>query len=217
MLLAYLASLPSVSDAEVRVQTLLTAHHGVDSGSPAPARVAEAAVAVEDRRFYLHHGLDSVGLARAAWDLVTTGSPHGGATITEQLAQALYEPNASGLMAHLAKAGLALKLEHRYTKAQILEMYLNAVYYGDGQWGIVQASRTYFGKDPNRLTWAEASMLAGLPNAPSAYDPARHYALARARERLVLIALVRYGTLTEKQAAAIDAQAPRLVAGVSRP
>lgn len=211
---AYLTSLPSVGDAQARVAMLLAAHQGVDSGMPAPRRIAEAAVAVEDRRFYLHHGIDTLGLVRAGWYLITTGSPHGGATITEQLAQALYLPSDHGLASHLEKAGLALKLEQRFTKAQILAMYLNAVYYGDGQWGIVQASETYFGVAPNDLTWAQASLLAGLPNAPSAYDPLHHYALARRRQRLVLIALVNTGILSRAEAAAIDAQPPRLSASV---
>ena len=92
-------------------------------------------------------------------------------------------------------------------------MYLNSVYYGDGQWGIVQASHTFFGVAPTALSWGEASMLAGLPNAPSAYDPLHHYALARERQRLVLIALVNNGTLSRAAAAATYAQPPHLAAG----
>jgi membrane peptidoglycan carboxypeptidase len=210
---AYLASLPSVGDAETRVAALLAAQGGVAAPMPPPSKVAQAAIAVEDHRFYRHHGIDSLGLLRAGWDLVTTGSPHGGATITEQLAQVLYEPNDNSARAHLKKAGLAIKLEQRYTKDQILSMYLNAVYYGDSQWGIVQASYTYFGVAPAALTWGEASMLAGLPNAPSAYNPLQHFDLARARQRLVLIALVNNGTLTQAAAAAIYAQPPLLATG----
>lgn len=210
---AFLMALPSVDAAEARVAVRLAGHGGIAVAIP-PTRVAEAAVAVEDRRFYLHHGLDSLGLLRAGWDLVTTGSPQGGATITEQLAQMLYVPNDDSVRAHLRKVGLAIKLERRYSKTQILTMYLNAAYYGDGQWGIVQASRTFFGVAPDALSWGEASMLAGLPNAPSAYDPLHHYDLARQRQRLVLIALVRHGTLTQAAAAAIYAQPPVLVGGV---
>jgi membrane peptidoglycan carboxypeptidase len=208
---AYLATLPSVAGAQARVQALLAQHGGLPVSTP-PIRVAAATVAVEDRRFYLHHGLDTLGLLRAGWDVVTTGSPHGGATITEQLAQALYVPTDDSLWSHLEKAGLAVKLERRYTKQAILTMYLNAVYYGDGQWGIAQASRAYFGVAPTALSWGAASMLAGLPNAPSAYDPLHHYALARQRERVVLIALVNAGALTQAAAAAIDAQPPPLAA-----
>ena len=209
---SYLGSLPSVADAPLRVAALLAQHGGLPVAAP-PARVAAATVAVEDRRFYLHHGIDSLGLLRAGWDVVTTGSPHGGATITEQLAQALYVPADDSLWSHLEKAGLAVKLERRYSKQAILTMYLNSVYYGDGQWGIAQASRTYFGVAPSALSWGAASMLAGLPNAPSAYDPLHHYALARERERVVLIALVRNVTLSQARAAAIYAQPPRLATG----
>ena len=211
---AFLATLPSVGDAESRVATVLARHGGVAVTLPPPTRIAEATVAVEDHRFYVHHGLDSLGLLRAGWDLLTTGSPHGGATITEQLAQVLYEPNANSARAHLRKAGLAIKLEQRYSKAEILTMYLNSVYYGAGQWGIVQASRTYFGVAPVALTWAEASMLAGLPNAPSAYDPVHHYDLARQRQRLVLVAPVSDGALSPAVAAAIYAQPPPVVSGI---
>jgi membrane peptidoglycan carboxypeptidase len=209
----YLASLPSVSDAGARVAALLAEHGGVAVATPLPTRVTEATIAVEDHRYYLHHGIDSLGLLRAGWYLITTGSPHGGATITEQLAQLLYEPNADSVRAHIRKAGLAIKLERRYSKTEILTMYLNAAYYGDGQWGVVQASRTYFGVSPDALSWAEASMVAGLPNAPSAYNPLQHYDLARQRQRLVLIALVDNGTLTPSTASAIFAQPPPLATG----
>ncbi len=81
-------------------------------------------------------------------------------------------------------------------------MYLNSIYYGDGQWGVAQASHTYFGRSPQALTWAQASLLAGLPQAPSAYDPTRHITLARARQRQVLAALVRAGVLSRQAAIA---------------
>jgi membrane peptidoglycan carboxypeptidase len=205
---AYLASLPSVDDAEGRVTAQLAQHGGSGISLPPHSRIREAAVAVEDRRFYQHHGLDSLGLMRAAWDLVTTGSPHGGATITEQLAEALYGPKDNSVATHLRKAGLAVKLEQRFTKDQILDMYLNAVYYGDGQWGIAQASQTYFDVPPTALSWGEAALLAGLPNAPSAYDPLHHYDLARRRQRLVLVALVANGTLSPAEASAIYDRPP---------
>lgn len=208
---AYLAVLPSVDDAEARVTALLAQHGGVAVALPPHSRIEEAAVAVEDHRFYRHHGLDSLGLIRAAWDLLTTGSPHGGATITEQLAEVLYGPKDNSAGAHLRKAGLAIKLEQRFTKDQILGMYLNAVYYGDGQWGIVQASHAYFNVASTALSWGEAAMLAGLPNAPSAYDPLHHYNLARQRQRLVLVALVANGTLSPAEASAVYNQPPPVV------
>lgn len=208
--LLFLATLPSAADAPARTAAILAAHHGVAANLSPDTKVAEAVVAVEDRRFYQHHGIDSLGLFRAGWYLLTSGSPHGGATITEQLAQALYVPDDGSVGAELRKMGMALKLEQRFGKAQILRMYLDAVYFGDGQWGVAQASRAYFGTTPAALTWGEAALLAGLPNAPTAYDPTRHYALSRQRERLVLIAMVRDGLLTGVEADAIYAQPPRV-------
>lgn len=206
----FLAALPSVADAPARTAAILASHHGVAAHLPPDAKVAEAVVAVEDHRFYQHHGVDSLGLVRAGWDLLTAGSPHGGATITEQLAQALYVPDDGHIGTELRKMGMAIKLERRFAKRQILAMYLDAIYFGDGQWGVAQASRAYFGAAPGALTWGEATLLAGLPNAPSAYDPTRHYALSRQRQRQVLIALVADGLLTSAEADAIYARPPRI-------
>lgn len=202
----YLTSLPSVDDAEARVAALLRLHHGADTGLPSPHKVGQAAVAVEDERFYAHHGIDSLGLVRATWTTLTSHSVEGGSTITQQLAKALYVNDDHTIRTKLPLLGMAVKLEERYSKAQILEMYLNAIYYGNGQWGIAQASQGYFGKAPMALDWAEASLLAGLPQAPSAYDPTRHFALARGRQRHVLDRLVSTGVLSRSQADAAYAE-----------
>jgi membrane peptidoglycan carboxypeptidase len=205
--LLYLQSLPDVGDAQARVQAILAAHHGVAAGLPVPARVGRAIVAVEDARFYSNHGIDVLSVLHGAWGYVTTGSTQvAGATISEQLAKALYVPAPTTLAQKLEIPGLAFKLNQRYSKAEILDMYLNVIYYGDEQWGIVQASQAYFGKPPQDLDWAEASLLAGLPNAPSAYDPTRHFALAKARQRHVLDRLVATGALSAAQAAAAAAE-----------
>ncbi len=206
-----LAVLPDVGDAEARVAGVLRAHEGSDTGMPLPGKVAQSVVSIEDRRFYVNHGIDPVSLVRVAWSTLTTGSPQGGATISQQLAKVLYVDDDHTLGAKLLTAGLAVKLELRYSKAEVLEMYLNAVYYGDGHWGIAQASRGYFGKSPEALDWAEASLLAGLLQAPSAYDPTRHFDLARQRQQNVLAALVRDGVLTQTQAGASYAERIDLV------
>jgi penicillin-binding protein 1A len=129
------------------------------------------------------------------------GRDAGGSTIAQQLAKGLYLDGAQGPLATARAIGLAFKLEHRFAKARILAMYLDSVYFGHGFWGIDAASRGYFGVPPQELTWGEASLLAGLPQAPSADDPVRHFAAARARQREVLRRLVATRALTPGQAA----------------
>jgi len=208
---AYLASLPSVGDAEQRVAAILREHHGVAVGLPPPQKVGQAIVAVEDQRFYTNHGIDVLSSLHFVWGYVTTGSTQeGGATITEQLAKALYVRDPTTLPGKIEMVGLALKLDQRYSKAQILQMYLNAIYYGHQAYGIAQASETYFHTTPDKLNWGQASLLAGLPQAPSAYDPLKHFDLARARQRHVLARLVATGVLSSTQAAQAWAETPAL-------
>lgn len=208
---AYLSSLPSVGDAEQRVAAILRAHHGVAVGPPPPQKVGQAIVAVEDQRFYSNHGIDMLSVLHFSWGYVTTGSTQqGGATITEQLAKVLYIRNPTTVQGKIEMMGMALKLDQRYSKAQILDMYLNAIYYGHQAYGIAQASQTYFHTTPDKLNWGQASMLAGLPQAPSAYDPFKRFDLARARQRHVLARLVATGVLSPTQAAQAWAQTPAL-------
>jgi penicillin-binding protein 1A len=138
------------------------------------------------------------GAARAGLAALHTSGDPGGSTIAQQLAKELY-PAGSGLSGTLEQVGLGLKLSLSYSKPQILEMYLNAIYYGNGYWGYVTAARGYFGVSPSELTWSEAAMLAGLPQAPSAYDPVLHFALAKQRQRQVLDQLVANQILTAAQ------------------
>jgi membrane peptidoglycan carboxypeptidase len=210
-----LAALPGVGDAQSRVAAILRQHGGRSAGLPPPSRVAESVVAVEDRRFYAHHGIDPQSLLRVAWaDLrASGGGDQGGSTITQQLAKRVYTGDRGGVMVKLAQVGLAIKLERRWSKEQILGMYLDAAYFGDGRWGVVQASQGYFGKPPQRLSWGEASLLAGLVQAPSAYDPRTHLAAAERRQRHVLDRLVATGTLSRAQA---DAAARRMAAEARR-
>jgi penicillin-binding protein 1A len=180
---------PSVSDAPSRVAAILREHHGVsDNGAP-PARVSAALVATEDSRFYSDHGLDPQSLVRAAWS-VLRGGPGGGATLDAQLAKLLYSSNRSGLRVITEEAVLAIKLDQKYAKREILSMYLDAAYFGHGAYGVVTAARTYFGLGPDQLSWAQATLLAGLVNAPTAYDPTAHLHLAKERQRHVLDRLV---------------------------
>jgi penicillin-binding protein 1A len=199
------ATLPSVGDARRRV----AAHHQPLMSGPLPRRVAAAVVAVEDERYWHHGAIDPIAIGRATVEgIAHPGRDTGGSTITQQLAKALYEGGADGPLATLRAVGLAFKLEHRYSKAQILAMYLDSVYFGHGYWGIAEASNGYYGTTPQRLTWGEATLLAGLPQAPSADDPVLHFAAARARQREVLRQLVRNHGLTPAQASAAYASTP---------
>jgi penicillin-binding protein 1A len=192
-----------VGDAEARVERLLARHGGVAAHLPPPVRLGKAVVEVEDENFYRNPGIDILaGAGRAALATLQTGGDPGGSTIGQQLAKLLY-PHGGGLGGTLEEIGMAVKLSLDYSKEQILGMYLNSVYYGAGYWGDVAAAHGYFGASPRRLTWGEASMLAGLPQAPSAYDPKRHWASARLRQAHVLDQLVDNGVLSRRRAAAV--------------
>jgi membrane peptidoglycan carboxypeptidase len=178
--------------------------------APLPHRIATAVVAVEDERYWHHGAVDPISLGRVAVDsVIHPGRDGGGSTLTQQLARVLYLHGGGGALDTLRAVELAFKLEHRYSKTRILAMYLDSVYFGHGYWGIGAASRGYFGVAPRRLTWGEASLLAGLPQAPTRDDPVRHFAVARARQREVLRQLVANHRLTPAQAAAAYRATPR--------
>jgi membrane peptidoglycan carboxypeptidase len=196
----YVLTLPGVGNAEQRVQRILARHHGTYNGPAPPAKLGDAVVAVEDEHFYSNFLINILeGAGRAALAAVKTSRDPGGSTIAQQLAQQLYG-HGSGLSATLREIGLGVKLSLAYPKPQILDLYLNAVYYGHGYWGDQAAARGYFGAGPNGLDWAQAAMLAGLLQAPSALDPLEHYALAKHRQRHVLDQLVANHYLTGSQA-----------------
>jgi len=200
ILAGYLVT-PGTRDAESRVEAIAAAHGGVDAAGVSHTRLARAVVAVEDRRFYDHGALDLLALARSTWARLSGSNVDpGGSTISQQLAKVLYGQRA-GVLGPVQDVFAAFKLESLYSKSKILEMYLNSVYFGDGAYGPEQASERYFHKPVTRLDWAEATMLAGLPQAPSAYDPLAHFNRARARQHAVLQAAVRAGLLTAAQAA----------------
>jgi penicillin-binding protein 1A len=197
----YLLALPGVGDAEARVEAILAREGGQALALPPPARLGAAVVSTEDENFYANPLFDvAAGAGRAAVAALGTAEDPGGSTIAQQLAKRLY-PHGGGLPGTLEEIGLGVKLSLSYSHEQVLGMYLNSVYYGNGYWGEKAAAEGYFGVSPRRLTWGEAAMLAGLPQAPSAYDPLVHPALARARQRHVLDQLVVNGHLS---AAAAD-------------
>jgi penicillin-binding protein 1A len=192
--------MPSVGDAPARVHRILAAHHGRYAPAPAPARLADAVVAVEDEHFYDNVFVNVLdGAGRAAVAALHTNADPGGSTIAQQLAKQLYG-RGSGFDSTLREIALGVKLSLSYSKSEVLNMYLNAVYFGHGYWGELAASEGYFATTPGRLSWAQATLLAGLPQSPSRYDPLEHLGLARARQRHVLDQLVDNHYLTRQQA-----------------
>lgn len=152
-----------------------------------PITLQQAIVAVEDKRYYDHTGVDAFGILRAAFNNVKDGgAAEGGSTITQQLAKNVFLNSRKTLSRKLTEAAYAWKIESTYDKDQILEMYLNQIYFGEGQWGIQRAAKRYFGKEPKDLTLPESAMLAALPKAPSRYSPYRNKELTLERRNLVL-------------------------------
>jgi penicillin-binding protein 1A len=180
----------------------------------------EAVIATEDRRFYHHFGIDPFGLVRAALaDLAAGHVVEGGSTITQQLAKNLFLTPERSFGRKIREILLALWLEHRFTKNQILEIYLNRVYLGAGTYGVDAAAHRYFARSVSRLDLYQSAMIAGLLKAPARFNPTRDRALAAERTAQVLSNMVEAGYITPSQAAAAERSEERALAGVamSRP
>ena len=161
----------------------------------------KAVLAAEDRNFYNHGALDPASIARAAWvDVTSRGVNQGGSTITQQLVKIQLLTPERSVTRKLQEVVLAIALEQRYSKDQILGMYLNRVYFGHGAYGVGAAAKTYFNKDAKDMTPAQAAFLAGMIQAPAAYDPKPHYDLAHERELYVLRGMVATGALSQADA-----------------
>ena len=164
-----------------------------------PTYVPNAFVAIEDRRFYSEYAIDPRGILRAAIaDLMHGGAAEGGSTITQQLAKNLFLTQRRTLTRKLQEVILAFWLEHKYSKPQILDLYLNRVYFGAGAYGIDAAARLYFGKPAAQLALPEAAMLAGLVQSPSRLEPTRNPHGAERRARLVLADMTAQGMITRQ-------------------
>ena len=160
----------------------------------------KATVAIEDRRFFEHNGVDAEGIARALWKNVSAGQVvEGGSTITQQLVRNLYIGRERTVERKLKEACLALKLDKAKTKNWILATYMNQVYYGNLAYGIEAAAQTYFSKPARELNLPQAALLAGLPQAPSDYDPFRQEQIATVRRNQVLLALLTEGDIDRAQ------------------
>jgi penicillin-binding protein 1A len=183
-----------------------------------------ASVAVEDRRFYQHGGVDYVGIARAAWRDVTAGKVlEGGSTITQQLVRNLYTGQEKTFTRKIKEACLAIKLAQKWPKQKILDEYLNTVYYGNHAYGVEAAAQTYFSEHASQLSLLQSALLAGLPQAPSVYDPFHNPQAALDRRDEVLRALLSNGniTLTQYQRAAksnsLDLHPGRIYTSIKQP
>ena len=166
----------------------------------------DALLAVEDRRFYSHHGLDPIRIVKAAWRNWQRGRiVEGGSTITQQLARLEQLTPARTMTRKLREAGIAVRLEERYSKQEILHAYLNAVYFGDGHYGVEAASRGYFGKPASELEPQEAALLASIVRSPSGYSPSAAPERAKGRRNLVLRLMRDTGRLSDSEyRAALD-------------
>jgi penicillin-binding protein 1A len=207
---------PSIQIVDLNNRALAT--RGDMSGEIIPLRelpgyVPKAFIAIEDRRFYEHYGVDPYGIARAAMaNILHHGVSQGGSTITQQLAKNLFLTQERTIYRKLQEVLLALWLERKFSKTQILELYLNRVYFGAGAYGIEQASQRYFGKSARHIGLAEAAMLAGLVRSPSRLAPTRNFNAAERRAQTVLKAMAALGFISHASERTAMAGPPRIVA-----
>ena len=159
-----------------------------------PEIYKNAVISVEDKRFYNHSGIDPIAIARALYHDIKAGSfVEGGSTITQQLAKNQYFSQEKDITRKIAEVFMALDIEKAFTKDEILELYVNSIYYGDGYYCIADASEGYFGKSPSEMSDNEATLLAGVPNAPSVYSPTVNPQLAGQRQQQVIRQMINCG------------------------
>jgi len=210
---------PSIQIVDIQGRAL--ARRGDLAGEPLPLRempgyVPKAFVAIEDRRFYEHYGVDPYGIGRAfVANVLHRSVAQGGSTITQQLAKNLFLTQERTINRKLQEALLALWLERKFSKTQILEMYLNRVYFGSGAYGIEQASQRYFGKSARTITVAEAAMLAGVVKSPSRLAPSRNFVAAEKRAKAVLAAMADLKFINHTTERLALARPPRIVTQIN--
>lgn len=164
----------------------------------------KAVISVEDHRFYKHKGIDLIAVSRALIsDIKEMKYVEGGSTITEQLAKNIYFSQDKNLKRKVAEAFMARHIEKNYSKNEILELYLNSMYFGSGYYTVKEASNGYFNKEPSDMNDYESVMLAGIPNAPSIYNPNVSMSLTKKRQKQVLMKMIKYKTLDKKEAEVI--------------
>lgn len=169
--------------------------------SELPQIYKDAVLAVEDHRYYKHGAIDIISIGRAIiTDIKAKEFVEGGSTITQQLAKNLYFTQKKEIERKIAEIFMAYEMERTLDKDTILELYLNSSYFGNGYYTVKQASRGYFKKEPKEMTSYEATLLAGIPNAPSIYAPNKNLNLAKQRQKQVINKMVKYKYLTQEEA-----------------
>lgn len=191
---------PSVANARQLAQRFDQAHGAAYPGVPVPYRFAAALEATEDHRFASEPGIDPIAVVRVVYGYLARKGDEGGATLYQQLAKMLYTPGRTGVATEAEQVALAVKLKYSYRGAEILRLYADVVYFGQGFYGLQAASCGYFGVPPAQLSWPQSALLAGLVQDPSLDDPLAYPAVGRAREQHVLGRLVAVGRLTQAQA-----------------
>lgn len=185
---------------------LITTVHATENRLPVklsqvPKDLQNAFIATEDNRFYSHHGVDPIGIMRAIWvNIAHDGVAEGGSTITQQLARNAFLTQDRTLKRKIMEVMLAIRIEQYYTKQEILEMYLNQIYFGQGAYGVQAAAHVYFGKNVQDLDLAQSAMLAGLPQSPNYYSPLTNYKAGKARQAVVLGQMVKYDYIDQATA-----------------
>jgi membrane peptidoglycan carboxypeptidase len=191
---------PSAGNARNLARTFDRAHGAAYPGLTVPFRFATALEATEDHRFNSEPGVDPVAVLRVMYGAVTRKGDQGGATLYQQLAKMLYTPGRSSLPAEAEQVVLAVKLRYSYSGPEILRLYADVAYFGHGFYGLAHASCGYFGVPPDRLSWPQAALLAGLVQGPTTDDPIDHPAAGRAREEHVISRLVAVGAISQASA-----------------
>lgn len=177
-----------------------------------PKNLQNAFIAVEDARFYEHAGVDPRGILRALWtNIMDRDVAEGGSTITQQLAKNAYLTQERTLKRKIQEAFLALQIERQFTKKEILELYLNQIYFGQGAYGVEAAAQTYFGKDVKDLDLNEAALIAGIPKSPNYYSPFNNLEAAQARKATVLSQMEKYNYIDHKTAEKTKKEKIRLI------
>ncbi|HWR44580.1 penicillin-binding protein 1A [Sporomusa sp.] len=186
---------------------LITTIHSVENRLPVsinkiPKDLQNAFIAAEDTRFYQHSGIDPRGILRAVWSNMTDrGISEGGSTITQQLARNALLSQEQTIKRKIQEAFLSLQIERQYSKNEILEMYMNQIYFGQGAYGVQTAAQIYFGKNVEDLNLAECALIAGIPKSPNYYSPSSNLKAAKERQAVVLEQMVKYGYIDSAAAA----------------